>query len=253
MISTQKIRDNFSRSAAHYEKYADIQAKLAQELLEEIIGAGYTANEVLDIGCGTGWLLGELKRFLPQSRLWGLDISLAMARKTKAKIEDVLAADATFLPFKDKALDLVLSNAVYQWVPDLEAAFKEAHRILKFGGCFMFNCFGAKTLRELRQCFGIEETFLPQADFIREALERAGFSCPEFKARDCSRHFDNLADILSWLKYIGVNRINQHQGFLTPSRLAKADHFYRSNFRGNGQVYATFEVISVKAVKVVDS
>src|SRR3990167_6517929 len=253
MISTQKIRDNFSRSAAHYEKYADIQAKLAQELLEEIIGAGYTANEVLDIGCGTGWLLGELKRFLPQSRLWGLDISLEMARKTMAKIEDVLAADAAFLPFKDNALDLVLSNAVYQWVPDLEAAFKEAHRILKPGGCFMFNCFGAKTLRELRQCFGIEETFLPRADFIREALERAGFSCPEFKARDCSRHFDNLADILSWLKYIGVNRINQHQGFLTPSRLAKADHFYRSNFRGNGQVYATFEVISVKAVKVVDS
>ena len=249
MISTQKIRDNFSRSAAHYEKYADIQAKLAQELLEEIIGAGYTANEVLDIGCGTGWLLGELKRFLPQSRLWGLDISLAMARKTKAKIEDVLAADAAFLPFKDKALDLVLSNAVYQWVPDLEAAFKEAHRILKFGGCFMFNCFGAKTLRELRQCFEIEKTFLPQADFIREALERSGFSCSEFKVRDCSRNFDHLTDILSWLKYIGVNRINQHKGFLTPARLAKADHFYRSNFRGNGQVYATFEVISVKVKK----
>jgi len=253
MISTQKIRDNFSRSAAHYEKYAGFQARLAQELLEEVIGAGYTANEVLDIGCGTGWLLGQLKRFLPQSRLYGLDISLEMARQARAKIDRVLAADAAFLPFKDRALDLVLSNAVYQWVPLLEAAFKEVHRILEPGGCFMFNCFGAKTLRELRQCFGIEETFLPQADFIREALERAGFSCPEFKARDCSRHFDNLADILSWLKYIGVNRINQHQGFLTPSRLAKADHFYRSNFRGNGQVYATFEVISVKAVKVVDS
>ena len=249
MISTQKIKDNFSRSAMHYEKYADIQAKLAQELLEEVIGAGYKANEVLDIGCGTGWLLGELKRFLPQSRLWGLDISLEMARKTMAKIEDVLAADAAFLPFKDNALDLVLSNAVYQWVPDLEAAFKEAHRILKPGGCFMFNCFGAKTLRELRQCFGIEETFLPRADFIREALERSGFSCPEFKARDCSRHFDNLADILSWLKYIGVNRINQHQGLLTPAQLAKADHFYRSNFRSNGQVYASFEVISVKVKK----
>ena len=249
MISTQKIKDNFSRSAMHYEKYADIQAKLAQELLEEVIGAGYKANEVLDIGCGTGWLLGELKRFLPQSRLWGLDISLEMARTTMAKLGDVLAADAAFLPFKDNALDLVLSNAVYQWVPDLEAAFKEAHRILKPGGCFMFNCFGAKTLRELRQCFGIEETFLPRADFIREALERSGFSCPEFKARDCSRHFDNLADILSWLKYIGVNRINQHQGLLTPAQLAKADHFYRSNFRSNGQVYASFEVISVKVKK----
>ena len=249
MISTQKIKDNFSRSAGHYEKYADIQAKLAQELLEEIIGAGYTANEVLDIGCGTGWLLAELKRFLPQSRLWGLDISLAMARKTRAKIEYVLAADAASLPFKGKAFDLVLSNAVYQWVPDLDAAFKEARRILKPGGCFMFNCFGAKTLRELRQCFGIEETFLPQADCIREELERAGFSGPEFKVRDCSRHFDNLADILSWLKYIGVNRINQHQGLLTPAQLAKADHFYRTNFRGNGQVYATFEVISVKVKK----
>ncbi len=247
MISTKKIRDNFSRSAAHYEKYAGFQAKLAQELLEEVVGAGYKAEDVLDVGCGTGWLLAELKRFLPQSRLCGLDISLEMARQARAKIDRVLAADAAFLPFKDKALDLVLSNAVYQWVPLLEAAFKEAYRILKPGGCFMFNCFGAKTLRELRQCFGIEETFLPKADFIREALEKSGFSCPEFKVRDCSRHFDNLADILSWLKYIGVNRLNQHQGLLTPARLAKADHFYRSNFRGNGQVYASFEVISVQA------
>ncbi len=249
MISTQKIRDNFSRSAGHYEKYAGFQAKLAKELLEEVVGAGYKTDAVLDIGCGTGWLLGQLKRFLPQSRLYGLDISLEMARQARAKISRVLAADAAFLPFKDKALDLVLSNAVYQWVPDLEAAFKEAHRILKFGGCFMFNCFGAKTLRELRQCFGIEETFLPQADFIREALDGSGFLSHEFKVRDCNRHFDNLADILSWLKYIGVNRINQHQGFLTPARLAKADHFYRSNFRGNGQVYATFEVITVKACR----
>lgn len=253
MISTQKIRDNFSRSAAHYEKYAGFQAKLAQELLEEVIGAGYAANEILDIGCGTGWLLTELKRFLPQSRLWGLDISLEMARKTKAKIEEVMTADAAFLPFKDNALNIVLSNAVYQWVPDLEAAFKEAYRILKPGGCFMFNCFGAKTLRELRQCFGIDKTFLPQADFIREALDGSGFLSYEFKVRDCNRHFDNLADILSWLKYIGVNRINQHQGLLTPAQLAKADHFYRSNFRGNGQVYATFEVITVKAEKNRDT
>ena len=128
------------------------------------------------MGCGTGWLLAELKRFLPQSRLWGLDISLEMARETKTKIEAVLAADAISLPFKDQALDLVLSNAVYQWVPDLATAFKEARRIIKPGGWFIFNCFGARTLRELRQCFGIEETFLPPADFIREALERSGFS-----------------------------------------------------------------------------
>lgn len=249
MISTRKIRDNFSRSAGHYEKYAGFQAKLAQELLEEVIGAGYKADEVLDIGCGTGWMLGELKRFLPQSRLWGLDISLEMARKARAKIGLVLAADAAYLPFKDRALDLVLSNAVYQWVPDLPAAFKEAHRIIKPGGCFLFNCFGSRTLRELRQCFGIKETFLPKADSIKEALDESGFSCPEFKVRDCSRNFDNLADILSWLKYIGVNRLNQHKGLLTPAQLAKADHFYRSNFRGNGQVYASFEVVTVKAKK----
>ena len=72
--------------------------------------------------------MAELKRFLPQSRLWGLDISLEMARETKTKIEAVLAADAISLPFKDQALDLVLSNAVYQWVPDLATAFKEARR-----------------------------------------------------------------------------------------------------------------------------
>src|SRR3989338_2122274 len=110
MISTQKIRDNFSRSAVHYEKYADIQAKLAQELLEEVVGAGYKTDAVLDIGCGTGWLLGQIKRFLPQGRFYGLDISLEMARQAGAKISRVLAADAAFLPFKDKALDLEIGR-----------------------------------------------------------------------------------------------------------------------------------------------
>lgn len=249
MISTKRIRDNFSRAAIHYEKYADIQTTLAQGLLEEVGGGGHSTQSILDVGCGSGWLLGELKRFFPRARLYGFDISFEMAKYTKKRIPNAVSADAASLPFKNSAFGLVLSNAAYQWVPDLEDAFKEAHRTLKPGGCFMFNCFGAKTLRELRQCFGIEETFLPRADCIREALHRSGFSCVSFTVRDCDKHFDNLVDILSWLKYVGVNQVNAHQGMLTPSKLSEANNFYCSNFRSNGKVYATFEAISVKAQK----
>src|SRR3989338_2348046 len=253
MISTKIIRDNFSRAAVHYEKYADIQATLAEELLEEVVGGGYSARSVLDVGCGSGWLLGELKRFLPRSRLYGFDISFEMATRAKKKITNAVSADAVSLPFRNSAFDLVLSNAAYQWVSGLEEAFCEAQRVLTPRGDFIFNCFGAQTLKELRECFGIRESFLPRPEAVRGALEAAGFACVSFSVRDFSKHFDNLVDILSWLKYIGANRINAYQPFFTPKRLAEANHAYSCNYRNNGKVYASFEVIQVKARKAADS
>lgn len=253
MISTKKIRDNFSQAAVYYERCADIQSALADELLEQLFAGGWRHQSVLDIGCGTGWLLRNFKRHSPGSRFFGLDVSLEMARLTAAKMVNVSVADAISLPFKNKSFDLVLANAVYQWVFDLGQAFKEVQRVLQKRGYLMFNCFGSKTLRELRCCFGIEENPLPTEELLEKSLVRAGFSDIEFKTGLRNKYFDNLVDILGWLKYIGANRISSYQPLLTAKKLARASHFYYSNYRSNGKVYASFEIFQVKAVKAVDS
>lgn len=251
MFSTSRIRDNFSRVAYSYEKYADIQSKLGEELLNGLPIDGYKYKNILDVGCGTGQMLRELKKHYPKSAFTGLDISMAMARVTSTKIKNIVVADAICLPFKNESFNLVLSNVAYQWVFDLERAFKECIRILNPDGEFVFTCFGFETLKELRACFKIDHSYLPREEKVKDSLIKAGFSCVDTKTTSRNKYFDSLVDILSWLKYLGANRMNKGSMFLTPGKLACADNFYRSNYRSNGQVYATFEVISVKAKKNV--
>lgn len=249
MISTAKIRDNFSRVAHEYEQYADIQGLLAERLWEEIKKEEISPDKILDIGCGTGSLLAGLSRHFSHAKVTGLDISQAMAGITKAKGIKVITADAQELPFDGKIFDLVISNTAYQWIINLNSAFKEVHRVLKDKGIFIFNCFGRRTFEELRDYFKIEEDGLPAKEAVYSELIKSGFSDIKIKVETESKYFDNLSDILRWLKNIGGNRFYSRPAFLTPHKLKTANDFYAHKYRHNGQVYATFEVIWVKTKK----
>lgn len=250
MISIQAIRDNFSRAARSYDRYADIQAELAGELMEKALAQDHSYKAILDIGCATGGLLKDLEKCFPGSSVLGLDISLEMVKIANSKKLTLLVGDGAHLPFAKESFDLILSNSVYQWVSDLSQAFKEAYAILRNNGCLIFSCFGSQTLKELRNSFGIRENSLPTKEALADSLRQAGFSGIELSVSLRNKYFDNLTDILRWLRYIGANRINSGDSkLLTPSRLAQAGHFYYSNYRNNGKIYASFEVISVKANK----
>lgn len=249
MISQGKIRENFSRAARHYERYADIQNSLAEELLECLIDEQNVYSNILDIGCGTGRLIVELKRHFPKSRTVGLDISWQMCKASYSKGAKALTADAGCLPFQKESFEVVVSNATYQWIQNLDRAFGEALRVLKKNGVFLFSCFISGTLEELRSCFGITRNLLPTEDALISSLKKAGFSEIEYQIKARSKYFDDLPDILRWLKCIGANQINLQKVFLTPAKLAQANNTYCAKYRNNGRVCASFEVISVKAKK----
>lgn len=249
MITTVKIRDNFSRIAQTYELYADIQNLLADELLGQIRKEKLSVEDIIDIGCGTGRLLLGLSKIFPKAKIKGLDVSLEMARISRDRGIETVIADAEKLPFKKETFDLIISNATYQWIVNLDNAFREANRILKKNSSFIFTCFGPDTFCELRNCFGIGENFLPAKDFIYKGLKGAGFKNIEIKTDLRYKDFDSLRGILFWLKKIGGNHIHSIRPFLTPRKFMAAGDFYSRNYRNNGKVYATFEVIWVKAKK----
>jgi malonyl-CoA O-methyltransferase len=238
-----KIKENFNRVADNYERYADIQSDVADELLRGLLKSRQSHKAILDIGCGTGKLTAELKRHFLGSRVFALDISQAMAKSAGNKGLSVLAADARYLPFSKEVFDLVISSAAYQWIFDLEKAFREVNKILEKDGIFTFSCFGEKTLCEVRRCFSINENLLPAEDCILKNLKGAGFRDIQIKIDLRQKDFGSLNSILYWLKNIGGNRINSPPPFLTPGKLKLANDFYQSNYRNNGSVYATFEVI----------
>ena len=77
------------------------------------------AQSILDIGCGTGDLTAELKKYAAQ--VVGIDSSPEMIALAKASHPEAhfMFADATKLTFKEE-FDVVFSNAVFHWIKDLD-------------------------------------------------------------------------------------------------------------------------------------
>jgi protein-L-isoaspartate(D-aspartate) O-methyltransferase len=89
-------------------------------------------SKVLDIGCGKGFLLAELKTLIPELEISGIDISTYAVDQAHGSIKGrVLVGSCTTLPFEDLEFDLAVSLNVFHNLeaPDLEAALREIVRV----------------------------------------------------------------------------------------------------------------------------
>lgn len=114
-------------------------AGVGDPFLAEVIRQGDT---VVDIGSGSGTdiLIAALKTGR-EGYVFGLDMTDEMIAKAEKNIENaglhqvgIIIGQANNLPLDDASVDVIISNGVFNLVPDKEKAFQEAHRILKPGG-----------------------------------------------------------------------------------------------------------------------
>lgn len=110
----------FAHTRAEYFSYLDLRPD----------------DRVLDVGCGTG---GSLRQVAGEDRdLHGVDLSPAQlryaARKPDLADATVALGDATRLPYGDGTFDVVMSIGSLPYVPDVDAALAEAHRVTAADG-----------------------------------------------------------------------------------------------------------------------
>src|SRR5262245_48503921 len=104
-------------------------------------------RSVLEVGCGTGLILGPLA--LTAQSAVGLDLSPEMLRTARARGLNVLLGSATQLPFSDASFDLVCSFKVLAHVPDIRAALAEIARVTRPGGTMVLEFYNPWSLRYL--------------------------------------------------------------------------------------------------------
>jgi SAM-dependent methyltransferase len=106
-----------------------------------------TAARVLDVGCGNGAYLANMRARGVDAV--GCDLSLGMLAAA-APHPKLVNADVTALPCASSAFDVVLAPHMLYHVPDREAAVRELRRVLRQGGRCIVVTNGNDHLRSLR-------------------------------------------------------------------------------------------------------
>jgi ubiquinone/menaquinone biosynthesis C-methylase UbiE len=119
-----------------FESYArDLAARLA----------GVKPRDLLETAAGTGVLTRAIaSRLAADVRIVATDLNQPMLDHAAAKMntEDRITwrqADALALPFGDQSFDAVVCQFGAMFFPDKVLGYKEARRVLKPGGHFIFN------------------------------------------------------------------------------------------------------------------
>lgn len=105
--------------------------------------AALAPRDILETAAGTGLATAAILDLLPDASLTATDLNQAMIDVAEQRIASgnvrFSAADAQSLPFADDSFDAVVMQFGMMFLPDRAAGYREARRVLRPGGHFVFN------------------------------------------------------------------------------------------------------------------
>ena len=127
---------------AQYLRFGDERSRPFFELTARI--AAEAPSAVVDLGCGPGTLTAALARRWPGAEVRGIDSSAEMIEAARARpdvgggrLSFALGDVRDFTP--DGDVDVIVSNAVLQWLPDHLAVVSRWAGFLRPGGWLAFQ------------------------------------------------------------------------------------------------------------------
>ncbi|WP_170571509.1 class I SAM-dependent methyltransferase [Ruegeria atlantica] len=136
---------------SHYDQglgpniFTDYAEKLAD------LCSSIPSERVLELAAGTGIVSRRLRdRLHPDSALVVTDLNAPMLEIAKGKFSEdenveFSTADAMELPFEDDSFDLMVCQFGVMFFPDKTESYREAARVLKPGGRYVFNVWSPMT------------------------------------------------------------------------------------------------------------
>lgn len=132
----QRVADEYDRIAERYESRWRhyLRASVRETLARLDLRPGL---RLLDIGCGTGVLLREIRSAFPGIFVVGIDLSHRMLALAQARVRPappLLRADVQDLPFEADSFDVVVSLSSFHFWLVPRRGLREIARVLRPGG-----------------------------------------------------------------------------------------------------------------------
>ena len=141
MVQSADEAEEISSNARKYLNKNPLQRVIVSRFLNKIatLVASQSPTAVLDVGCGEGFVLKELRRRLSGVRLAGLDFSAEAFRYPLHSDGqwDKMRGDASHLPFRDSSVEVVTCLEVLEHLPRPEEALAELARVC--GRCVVLS------------------------------------------------------------------------------------------------------------------
>ncbi|EBA15595.1 biotin synthesis protein, putative [Roseobacter sp. SK209-2-6] len=249
-LDQSRLRQSFCRGLETYHQHAEVQALIAQELVQlmQQHGVPQALGKTLEFGCGTGHLTASLSRSFDPGALLLNDL----VPESEAPLRQLLQQAGRAAEFRSGAietlplpadLDLIASASTVQWIEDLPGLLARLAQHLAPGGWLALSGFGRGQFRELQ---ALGSAAAAPSYFDRDewpGLLPAGLEIAVLRQRPVPLFFNSGLEVLRHLRKTGVN--GQAGKRWSRSDLAEFDREYRRRFAVEGGLPLTYDAVWV--------
>lgn len=243
------VKKRFGKSLSTYTQNAVIQKRMSDILLSDLIKyAGSNFNKCFEIGCGSGFLTKKILEKISFDEIFVNDLvenSLNQTKISSAKLK-ALYGDCETISFPG-GLDLIISNATFQWINDFPSLCSKIHSSLKPGGILAFSTFGEKNLYQIKAISGKSLNYYKKSE-IEDILNK-NFKIIYSNSESLNLEFDSAYKILNHLKLCGVNSLGITKW--TRNDLNEFESKYNELFTtSNGKLILTYKPLCFVCAKI---
>lgn len=241
----ERITRCFNKGSETYDTAAIVQTKVANDLIRRLTLV--SAQNILEIGCGTGIFSRRIVTAFPQANVLLTDIASSMVEFCKKRFAgnsciDYICADGEHFSSNMK-FDLIVSSMTLHWFLNIKNSFQRIMEYLTPGGQFVFAMLGKNSLIQWREICKHYQLSIPTPSFPDFEVLQKAFPSMQLEIETVQHCYPSAYDFLKSLKNIGATAAHRDHSPMTAGSLRQVLR------ECNSEIKINYEVIYGKFIK----